>query len=128
MDKNTFIAYRGIVYTIEWYYDERGRSQPYKYYIDLSDMQKRKVLLLFKRIGDFGQINDITKFRYEGNDIFAFKPKPDRFLSFFVKGSKIIVACGFYKNTQKLPQEEKERAIRCRNDYHKRVKEGKYYE
>ncbi len=91
-------------------------------------MQKRKVLLLFKRIGDFGQINDKTKFRYEGDDIFAFKPKPDRFLSFFVKGNKIIVANGFQKNTQKLPRQEKERAIRYRSDYYKRIKEGKYYE
>jgi hypothetical protein len=128
MDKTNCIAYKGAVFTIEWYFDERGKSQAYKYYSLLSDMQKRKLLLLFKRIGDFGQINDITKFRYEGNEIFAFKPKPDRFLSFFVKGNKIIVANGFQKKTQKLPHEEKERAIRSRNDYYKRIKEGKYYE
>jgi len=128
MDKTDCIAYQGIVYTIEWYFDERGKSPSFKYYSELSDMQKRKVLLLFKRIGDFGQINDITKFRYEGNDIFAFKPKPDRFLSFFVKGNKIIVANAFQKKSQKLPQEEKNKSIRFRNDYYKRLKEGKYYE
>jgi hypothetical protein len=45
--------------------------------------------MLFKRIGDFGKISDITKFRNEGGKIFAFKPQPDRFLSFFVTSQKI---------------------------------------
>ena len=58
-------------------------------------------------MGDFGKINDITKFRYEGDDIFAFKPQPDRFLSFFVKDRKLIIACGFHKKSKKLPVNEK---------------------
>ena len=41
-----------------------------------------KLLYLVKRIGDFGKISDKTKFNFEHNGIWAFKLKPDRFLSF----------------------------------------------
>jgi len=63
-------------------------------------------LVLVKRISDFGKIFDITKFCNEGNDIYAFKPQPDRYLSFFVIDKKIIVTNGFCKKTDKLPYSE----------------------
>ena len=128
MDTNDYIAYIGSFYTIEWYYDEKGKSLAYEYYLSLSDLQKRKLLVLFKRMGDYGKIHDITKFRYEGDNIFVFKPQPDRFLSFFVKGKKIIIASGFKKKSQKLPKDEKIRATNYRNEYFRRLSEGTYYE
>jgi len=128
MNKDDCIAYKGEYFTIEWFYDEKGNSLPYKYYLQLTNSQKRKLLLLFKRIGDFGKINDKTKFRYEGDDIFAFKPQPDRFLSFFVKDRKIIVTSAFMKKSQKLPKNEIDKAISCKNNYFRRIEEGGYYE
>ncbi len=128
MDTNDYIAYIGSFYTIEWYYDEKGKSLAYEYYLSLSDLQKRKLLVLLKRIGDYGKIHDITKFRYEGDSIFVFKPQPDRFLSFFVKEKKIIIASDFKKKSQKLPKDEKIRAINYRNEYFRRLSEGTYYE
>ena len=128
MNKNDCIAYIGSFYTIEWYYDEKGKSLAYEYYLSLSDLQKRRLLVLFKRMGDYGKIHDITKFRYEGDSIFVFKPQPDRFLSFFVKEKKIIITSGFKKKTQKLPKDEKVRAINYRNEYFRRLSEEKYYE
>jgi hypothetical protein len=68
-------------------------------------------LMLFKRIADFGRISDITKFRNEGGKIFSFKPQPDRFLSFFYVGKKIVVTNGFRKKAQKLPKKEKEEEL-----------------
>ena len=79
-----FIAYQGEALTVEWFFDENGNSDSLKYFESLSDIQKRKTLMLFKRMGDFGKISDITKFRNEGDKIFAFKPQPERFLSFFM--------------------------------------------
>jgi len=128
MNKTDCIAYIGNVYTLEWFYDSKGISNAHEYYQELSDLQKRKLLVLFKRMGDDGKIHDITKFRYEGDSIFAFKPQPDRFLSFFVKDKKIIIANGFKKKSQKLPEEEKNRAIKCKNDYFNRLEKGTYYE
>ena len=123
-----YVAYEGPCFTIEWFYAEQGVSQALEYFNGLNDAQKRKVLMLFKRIGDFGRISDITKFRNEGDKIFAFKPQPDRFLSFFYTGKKIIVTNAFRKKTQKLPEEEKERAQLAMQNYTERVLKDAYYE
>lgn len=70
-----------------------------------------------KKIGDFGKIFDKTKFRYEGDEIYAFKPQPDRYLCFFKKGKKIIVTNGFCKRTNKLPLAEKAIALENKQMY-----------
>ena len=107
-----FIAYEGKTLTVEWFFDEKGKSEALDFFETLSKTQKRKALMLFKRIGDFGKISDITKFRNEGGKIFAFKPQPDRFLSFFYVGKKIVVTNGFRKKAQKLPEKEKGLALK----------------
>jgi phage-related protein len=122
------IAYEGDEFTIEWFYDSKGYSQALEYYEEQPSEKKRKLLNLFRLMGDQGKIFDITKFRNEGDDIYAFKPQPDRYLCFFVKGKKIIVTNAFLKKTDKLPQSEKDRAIKAQQSYEKRVKEGVYYE
>ena len=93
-----FIAYEGDTLTVEWFYDENGKSDSLDYFESLSNTQKRKVLMLFKRIGDFGKISDITRFRNEGDKVFAFKPQPDRFLSFFYAGKKVVITNAFRKS------------------------------
>ena len=80
---------------------------------------------MVKRIGDSGNIYDITKFRNEGDGIYAFKPQPDRYLSFFTDGRKIIVTNGFRKRTDSLPKNEKELALKYRKDYFDRKTGGK---
>ena len=122
------IAYEGIEYTIEWYYDDRGYSQAEEYYADQSKDKQRKLLNLFRLIGEHGKIFDKTKFMNEGDGIYAFKPQPDRYLCFFFKGKKIVVTNAFVKKSQKLPQGEKELALKAHQSYEKRVKEGIYYE
>ena len=127
MDKK-FIVYEGREFTIEWYYDERGKSPALEYFVELPLERKKKALFLFKTIGDLGEILNIEKFRNEGDQIYAFKPMPDRFLYFFIKDSKIIITNAFHKKSQKLPISEKERALKYRESYIERVKKGKYYE
>ena len=123
-----FIAYEGDNLTVEWFYDENGKSDSLDYFESLSNTQKRKVLMLFKRIGDFGKISDITKFRNEGDKVFAFKPQPDRFLSFFYVGKKVVVTNAFRKKSQKLPEKEKHLALQRMSSYDSRVKSGGYYD
>ncbi len=122
-----FIAYKGEEFTIEWYFDPRGRSQSLEYYEALNELQQNKLLQLFKLIGNMGKICNEEKFRNEGDQIFAFKAKPNRFLCFFVKGSKIIVTNAFEKKSDKLPPGEKIKALKFKIDYLNRVKEGTYY-
>ena len=122
-----FIAYEGEALTVEWFFDEKGKSDALDFFEALSNTQKRKTLMLFKRIGDFGKISDITKFRNEGEKIFAFKPQPERFLSFFYAEKKIVVTNGFRKKAQKLPKKEKNLALNRMKNYDSRVKNGDYY-
>ncbi len=125
---NQFIAYEGRCFTIEWYFDDDGKSLVLEYFQSLSTVEKNKLLYLFQTMGEFGKIRNQQKFNYEGDQIYAFKPMPHRFLSFFFTGSRIIVTNAFEKKQQKLPPREKERALRCRQDYENRVKKGSYYE
>lgn len=128
MRNKEYIAYQGIRHTIEWYFTEKGNSPALDYYNKLDTSQRLKVIYLLKRMGDIGKIHDVTKFNNEGDKIFAFKPKPDRFLCFFERDGKIIITNAFCKKQQKLPQNEKERALAYKENYEKRMKENIYYE
>jgi phage-related protein len=120
MDKDSCVIYIGAAFTLEWYYDKNGDSAAYVYFLQATAEQKRKFLVLVKRMGDFGKIFDKTKFRNEGDGIFAFKPQPDRYLSFFTDNKKIIITNGFTKKTDKLPKAEKALAQKLRQDYYER--------
>jgi phage-related protein len=124
MDKETCVVYVGDYYTVEWYYNGTGYSQAYEYFLSTSQEQKRKFFILVKRMADFGKIFDKTKFRYEGDGIYAFKPQPDRYLSFFMKEKKIVITNGFWKKTDKLPRNEKTLAIKNMNEYVSRKQEA----
>ena len=117
MNEQDCVIYKGNFFQIEWYYSEKGESQPYDYYKACEVVQQRKFLMLCQRMGDFGKILDTTKFRSEGDDIYAFKPQPDRYLCFFRKGKKIIVTNAYTKKGDKLPKSEKQLAINCKTDY-----------
>jgi phage-related protein len=117
MDKDSCVIYFGLCFTLEWYYDKEEKSTAYDYFLKTTQEQKRKFLILVKRMGDFGKILDKTKFRNEGDGIYAFKPQPDRYLSFFTKDKKIIVTNAFCKRTDKLPEKEKDFALKLKQDY-----------
>jgi hypothetical protein len=76
------IIYKGSAFTVEWYFDERGRSQAKDYYEALSVERRVKFIKLARLIGEVGKIFDPIKFRNEGDNILAIKPQPDRFKSF----------------------------------------------
>ena len=126
--QHEFVAFEGERFTIEWYFDAKGKSISLEYLESLEDEEQAKLFELMKLIGNAGVIKNKTKFRNEGDKIYAFKPQPHRFLCFFFEGQKIIVANGFHKKTDKLPKNEKERALKIKSDYEMRVKRGDYYE
>ncbi len=122
-----YIVYQGSEYIIEWYFDQKGISKSFNYYQKLDKARRIQLLKLVKRLGDIGKIYNKELFRNEGEKIFAFKPKPDRYLCFFYTEKKVIITNAFTKKSQKIPKEEKEKAIKSMNDYQKRVEEGGYY-
>ncbi len=116
-----YVAYEGNEFTIEWYYNEKGESNALEFFLKQSKVQQRRALGLFKLMGDLGKVFDKTKFRNEEDKIYAFKPQPDRYLCFFFRGKKIIVTNAFTKKTQKLPDGEKDLALKAFASYEKRV-------
>lgn len=122
-----YIAYSGKQFTIEWYYDKHHYSQPLDYAEALDDEDKAKLFKLLATLAEVGEIQNTEKFRYEGDKIFAFKPKPHRVMSFFYAGGKVILTNAFVKKKDKLPANEKTRALKCKLDYEQRVAAGTYY-
>ena len=125
MDESDCVIYSGNRFILEWYYDKNGKSVAYDFFLKTSEDLQDKFFVLMKKMGDIGKINNIEKFRNEGDGIYAFKPQPDRYLSFFTDGKKIIVTNGFKKKTDKLPKNEKELAMNFRKDYLDRKTGGK---
>ena len=124
MDHESCVIYSGEKFTLEWYYDKEGKSTAFDYFCESTEDLQDKFFVLVKRMGDFGKILNITKFRNEGDGIYAFKPQPDRYLSFFTDNKKIIVTNGFKKKMEKIPKNEKNLAIKYRQDYFERKKGG----
>jgi phage-related protein len=124
MDEKTCVAYKGLKFTVEWYFEQNGESKGFDFFLKSNREQRRKLFILIKRIGDFGLILNKTKFVNEGDGIYAFKPQPDRYLSFFTNNRKIIITNGFRKKTDKMPKSEKLLALKYRNDYFARISGG----
>ena len=124
-----YIAYKGDIYLIEFYYDKNGKSHSQDYMLEkFSGADAKKFQHLLKMMGDAGKIRNKERFRNEGDKIYAFKPQPHRFLCFFFKGNKIIITNAFMKKQQKLPKAEKAKAMKYKKDYESRIKKGSYYE
>jgi phage-related protein len=123
-----YIAFEGKKYTIEWYFNQNNNSNAKEYFNELEKEEKASLFALFKLFDELGQLKNKNKFNYEGDSIYAFKPIPDRFLCFFFEGNKIIITNAFRKKKQKLPANEKQKALNAKSDYEDRVKEGNYYD
>jgi phage-related protein len=127
-EQKEFIAFKGKEFTIEWYFDSKDKSASLDYFEALDDKNQIKLLQLFELMGNTGQIKNKEKFNNEGDKIYAFKPQPHRFLCFFFTDKKIIVTNAFHKKTDKLPKNEKDKALKIKEDYETKVKRGNYYE
>lgn len=92
MDKKykEYVAFEGKEFTIEWYFDINNKSIASAYFESLSNRDQINLLNLFELMGNVGGIKNKTKFRNEGDKIYAFKPKPHRFLCFFFTGKKLL--------------------------------------
>lgn len=66
-EKPDYIAYKGQIYQIEFYFDVNGKSQPIDYMLEKfsgADAKKFEHLLIV--MGDTGYIRNEQKFRNEG--------------------------------------------------------------
>jgi len=124
------LAHQHLGWRFEWYVNEGGNSSALEYYHeDLSEDEKDELTALFEFLAECnGLLRNKEKIRHEGDGFFAFKPKPHRFMAFFVMGKTVIITHGFEKKRDDLPPKEMKLAKSYRRDYKQRVKEGTYYE
>ncbi|MFA5998589.1 MAG: type II toxin-antitoxin system RelE/ParE family toxin [Candidatus Babeliales bacterium] len=123
-----YIIYIGPEFTVEWYFNDQGKSSALKYYDQLTLARRKQFMKLVKLMANQGEIQNTEKFNNEHDGIYAFKPKPDRFFCFFFTGSKIIITNAYEKKSDKMSLPDKAKAQRCYSDYEYRVKKGSYYE
>jgi hypothetical protein len=85
-------------------FTEDGKSPALKTYKSLDAQQRKRLLFLLKRMDDFGRISDKTKFTYEGDQMYAFKPQPERFFSgshvFLCKRVKLLLPTNLERNNK----------------------------
>ncbi len=98
------------------------------YFESLSIDRQKKLVHLLKLLGDSGKIFNQEKFRHEGDQIYVFKSSPDRFFCFFFDGAKVIITNAYEKKSTKMPPKEKNKALKTKENYINRVKEGTYYD
>lgn len=123
-----YIAYKGSVYIIEWYFNDNEKSEALNYYKQLTPQRQENLMELLFTMGEVGKIRSIEKFRHEDNGIYVFKPKPDRFFCFFFKDRKIIITNAYEKKSNKMSSRDYAKALRAQQDYEDRCKRGEYYE
>ena len=114
-----FLIYAGERFSVFFHAETETISSVHDYYWDCDDATRASLIYLVKRISDHGHIFDETKFRIEDkqHQIYCFKPKSERFFSFFFSGKKIIITSGYAKKKQKLDRRELEKAIRIKELY-----------
>ena len=124
------LAYEHRGWRFEWYVNDRGNSPGAEYYQEkLDEDGKDELAALFEFLAECdGQLRNKEKIRYEGDKLFAFKPRPHRFMAFFVKGRTVIITHGFLKKRDDLPPNEKKKAKAYRRDYVDRSTKGCYYD
>lgn len=125
----------GSFFSVEWYYTDEGRLPALEYYRRMPEVDQHKLKLLVKYIADnpHGTQLPVTLYRIEDrhNKIFAFKPRGERFFNFMTEGSAIIITNAYQKHSQKMTKQDLEElriAVRYRQDYLRRAREGTYYE
>lgn len=74
-----YVIYRGAAFTVEWYYNAHGKSQALGFFNDLDDDSQDSLINIFSLMAEMGEIKNKTKFRNEGDGIFAFKSRENRF-------------------------------------------------
>lgn len=131
---NSIITNRGIHPKVDSlatteiiFYENRGDCPVEEFLTDISNEKlKSKTLRNIAELSIKGSNAKPPLSSYVGDGIFELRTKQasniDRIFYFFVIGNKIVMTNGYIKKSQKLDEQEFERAKRYRDDYMKKFK------
>lgn len=104
----------GTYVTILVYVDHRDNAPVLEFVNSLTENEQRLLFQLLKTFCNTQNYVDTTKFRNEGDQIYAFKRGACRLLCFFLPDQPkktVVLTHGYRKQSQKLPKQEKQRAL-----------------
>ena len=130
-----FRIYEGRSFTAEWYYTDVGAMPAFDYYKRMTELDQERFEDIIEYFCDraYGALLPKTMYRIEDakNNIYAFKPRAERFFNFTTSGQKVIVTNAYHKHSQQMTKQDLEQlkiSARYCDDYFRRIKEGIYYE
>ena len=129
------LIHTGRYFTAEWYYSFDAGLPALDYYNDLSELDQDRFDDVIRYLCESkpGIILPKTYYRIEdhAHQIYALKPRDERFFNFMTVDAKVIITNAYHKHSQQMTKVDRESlkiAVRCKQDYLRRVKEGTYYE
>lgn len=134
-DYEDILIHSGFYFTAEWYYSENGGLPALNYYNALSEMDQDRFDDMIRYLCETKPGTPLPKTLYRiedhANKIYALKPRDERFFNFMTAGAKIIFTNAYHKHSQQMTRADLEclkTAVRRKQDYLRRVREGTYYE
>lgn len=109
-----------------WAIDASGGMPAREFFLSQSTGDQTKLMALFKRMADMGQIRNHEKFKRVAADLWEFKSHQLRFIGDFRPGGMFVIAYGLRKKQNLLRNEdiEKARRILAEHDAREGRKEG----
>jgi hypothetical protein len=120
-----FVAYSGSRFTIEYAIRNDASVPAMVFYNGLDTRWQARLLTLFTRLGDTGQIRNTEQFNKFVDDFFEFKAFQIRMPCYFRPGKRVVITHGFFKKKEgPAPKPECERAKTIRHEYEERLTPG----
>lgn len=119
------VAVKGSKVTVEWAVDNRERMPALEFFKTLERDDRQKVIVLFKRLADAGEIASREQFKNlgrSGGGLWEFKRFQLRFLGDYRPGGRFVVAHGVRKKRDDLNPSDIEKAIRILAEHDEREK------
>ena len=118
------IAYQGAVFAIAFAREKSGACPACEFFDGLTQLDKAKLIALFRIAGDHGKFFNPEKFGDLGGGLFEFKSFHIRMPFAYAKNERglILITHGFIKKKAKAPKEEIARAWRIYQEDQARTK------
>jgi hypothetical protein len=123
----SWVAAKGSKFTVEWATDSRERVPALEFYKELSQKDRQKLLALFKRLADTGDIASREHFKSlgkSGGNLWEFKSFQLRFLGDYRPGGRFVIAIGLLKKKDDHSDADIKRALRILAEYDERARKG----
>lgn len=111
------VAYRGPRFTIEYARQTSGEYPALEFFDQLEQRWKARLVYLYKTLGDVGRIQNREMFRKEDAEFWVFKAFQARLFCYFRSDQRVVITHGFGKKTDKIREQEFERAARIKREY-----------